>query len=216
MWFAAYRSVAENPWFGGLILELLKGSPPVLALFAPDPFPDHPPKYVRALLYDYHFTDSAKFARTGQWWERRLEGLYFPPVSLPDLQRVGGKGACGSQRVAAAPDGHSRDWIGTGSRGKFAMFRNGSMGKLDRLRIWDDPAIGDGLAWYRDVAENRRPAKFRIAATVPIGCNLATASEEALWARGADARFPHVLGGYPGGRSLARTGRWPSTFRALP
>jgi len=56
------------------------------------------------------------------------------------------------------------------------------MGQLDRLRIWDDPAIGDGLAWYRDVAENRRPAKFRIAATMPTRCDLATASEEALWA----------------------------------
>jgi Lipase maturation factor len=89
MWFAAYRGVAENPWFGGLILELLKGSPPVLALFASDPFSDHPPEYVRALLYDHHFAQSATFARTGQWWERRLEGLCFPPVSLTDLQRVG-------------------------------------------------------------------------------------------------------------------------------
>jgi predicted DCC family thiol-disulfide oxidoreductase YuxK len=96
MWFAGYRSVAENPWFAGLILALLKGSPPVLALFASDPFPDHPPKYVRALLYDYHFADSATFGRSGQWWERRPEGLYFPPASLPDLQRVGRKGAFGS------------------------------------------------------------------------------------------------------------------------
>ena len=56
------------------------------------------------------------------------------------------------------------------------------MGQLDRLRVWDDPAIRDGLAWYRDVAENRRPAKFRIAATVSTHLDPATASEEALWA----------------------------------
>ena len=37
------------------------------------------------------------------------------------------------------------------------------MGPLERLRIWDDPAIRDALAWYLDVAENRRPAKFRAA-----------------------------------------------------
>jgi uncharacterized Fe-S radical SAM superfamily protein PflX len=40
------------------------------------------------------------------------------------------------------------------------------MSDLAQLRIWDDPAICGALAWYLDVAENRRPAKFRIAATV--------------------------------------------------
>ena len=40
------------------------------------------------------------------------------------------------------------------------------MGDLAKLKIWDDPAIGGALSWYLDVAENRRPAKFRIAATV--------------------------------------------------
>ena len=55
------------------------------------------------------------------------------------------------------------------------------MGHLDSLRVWDDPAIRNGLAWYLDVAENRRPAKFRIAGTVPTHLDPATASEEALW-----------------------------------
>ena len=56
------------------------------------------------------------------------------------------------------------------------------MGQLERLRVWDDPAIRDALPWYLDVAENRRPAKFRIAATVPAHLDPATATEEALWA----------------------------------
>ena len=60
------------------------------------------------------------------------------------------------------------------------MFRSGSMGQLDRLRIWEDSAIRNGLAWYREVAENRRPAKFRIAATIPIHVDPAKATEEAL------------------------------------
>jgi len=38
------------------------------------------------------------------------------------------------------------------------------MSDLPQLRIWDDPAIRGALSWYLDVAENRRPAKFRIAA----------------------------------------------------
>jgi predicted DCC family thiol-disulfide oxidoreductase YuxK len=87
MWFAAYRNVAENPWFERLMQELLKGSPAVPALLAGNPFPDRPPKYVRALLYDYRFADPDTYARTGQWWVRRLEGLYFPQVTLADFPR---------------------------------------------------------------------------------------------------------------------------------
>jgi putative pyruvate formate lyase activating enzyme len=56
------------------------------------------------------------------------------------------------------------------------------MSDLARLKIWDDPAIRGALSWYLDVAENRRPAKFRIAATVPTPLDLAGSSEEALWA----------------------------------
>jgi len=40
------------------------------------------------------------------------------------------------------------------------------MSDLTRLTVWDDPAICGALSWYMAVAENRRPAKFRIAATV--------------------------------------------------
>ncbi len=87
MWFAGYHSVAENAWFERLIHQLLEGSPAVLALLAGNPFPDRPPKYVRALLYDYRFADPDTYVRTGQWWVRRLEGLYFPRVSLADFLR---------------------------------------------------------------------------------------------------------------------------------
>ena len=59
MWFAAYRSVAENAWFEGLTQQLLKGSPAVLSLLARNPFPNLPPKYVRALLYEYRFADTS-------------------------------------------------------------------------------------------------------------------------------------------------------------
>ena len=41
------------------------------------------------------------------------------------------------------------------------------MTPFGELWIWDDPALRDSLAWYLDVADNRRPAKFRIAATIP-------------------------------------------------
>src|SRR6266704_6636360 len=55
------------------------------------------------------------------------------------------------------------------------------MRDLAKLRIWDDPAIGDALSWYLDVAENWRPAKFRIAATVATQLDPRACSEDALW-----------------------------------
>ncbi len=82
MWFAALGSLRESPWFSNLMLRLLQGSPPVLALLAKNPFPGAPPRYVRALLYEYHFTDFSTRRVTRAWWRRRLLGVYFPEVSL--------------------------------------------------------------------------------------------------------------------------------------
>ena len=69
--------------------RLLEGSPPVLALLDSNPFADSRPKYVRAQLYDYRLADRSTHALTGQWWVRRLEGPYFPQVSLADFERAG-------------------------------------------------------------------------------------------------------------------------------
>jgi hypothetical protein len=85
MWFAALGSLRDNPWIESLMLRLLEGSPAVLGLFDLNPFADGPPKYVRAQLYDYRFADRRTHGATGQWWVRRLEGLYFPQVSLDDF-----------------------------------------------------------------------------------------------------------------------------------
>jgi predicted DCC family thiol-disulfide oxidoreductase YuxK len=85
LWFAAYGDAAEQSFFSPLMRALLDGSAPVRALLGADPFPDRPPKYVRAQLYDYRFADSQTYARTGQWWVRRPQGLYFPQVSLDDF-----------------------------------------------------------------------------------------------------------------------------------
>jgi predicted DCC family thiol-disulfide oxidoreductase YuxK len=85
MWFAAYGGFAENAWFERLLRRLLEDSAPVRALLGPSPFPDHPPKYVRALLFEYQFADPGTRARTGQQWIRREAGLYFPQVSLAEF-----------------------------------------------------------------------------------------------------------------------------------
>ena len=55
MWFAALSDPSDSPWFGNFLRRLLENDPSVLSLLAGNPFPDHPPKYVRAMLYDYRF-----------------------------------------------------------------------------------------------------------------------------------------------------------------
>ena len=54
----------------------------MLGLLASNPFPDAPPRYIRAMLYDYHFTDPAERRRTGAWWRREERGSYSPVLSL--------------------------------------------------------------------------------------------------------------------------------------
>ena len=86
LWFAALGSYRQNPWFVNFIVRLLQGSPQVLALLADNPFPDAPPKYVRAMLYDYHFTDLATLQASGDWWRREAIGVYLPAISLNSLR----------------------------------------------------------------------------------------------------------------------------------
>ncbi|HWP84685.1 MAG TPA: lipase maturation factor family protein, partial [Terriglobia bacterium] len=82
MWFAALRDFRSEPWIVGLAQRLLEGSPDVLSLLETNPFPDHPPRYIRARLYDYRFTTIAERRETGHWWKRRLLGEYLPTIGL--------------------------------------------------------------------------------------------------------------------------------------
>jgi hypothetical protein len=82
MWFAALGSPEQSPWLEPLCVRLLQGSPDVLALLAVNPFLDAPPKYIRAELYNYQFTDAAERRATGAWWRRTRAGEFLPVVSL--------------------------------------------------------------------------------------------------------------------------------------
>jgi Lipase maturation factor len=83
MWFAAMATPNEHPWFAQLLLKLLEGDAAVLGLLRTNPFPDAPPHWIRAQLYLYRFTSPEERRQTGQWWNRRLVGSYFPAVRLP-------------------------------------------------------------------------------------------------------------------------------------
>ena len=82
MWFAALSNYQNNPWFSQLMLRLLEGSPDVLKLLAMNPFPNKPPRFVRARTYDYHLSDASTRRATGAIWTRTESGEYFPAVSL--------------------------------------------------------------------------------------------------------------------------------------
>ncbi len=86
MWFAALGDYRSSPWFTNFMVRLLQGSPAVTGLLAVNPFPNAPPKFVRALLFDYRFTDFAERRATGDWWKREPRGLFFPAISLDDVR----------------------------------------------------------------------------------------------------------------------------------
>jgi len=85
MWFAALSYYQSTPWFHQFLLRLLGNSPDVLALLRRNPFPDKPPRFIRAVVYDYRFTDFDGRRATGAWWRREGRGLYSPVLSLRGL-----------------------------------------------------------------------------------------------------------------------------------
>ena len=90
MWFAALSSYQYNPWFVRFLERLLEGSPDVLGLLKTNPFPLNPPKYIRSMFYQYHFTDLRTKRKTGMWWTRTLKGHYSPVYSIQKKDHLGG------------------------------------------------------------------------------------------------------------------------------
>jgi lipase maturation factor 1 len=74
LWFAALDPMGSMGWLEALADRLRTGVPEVLALLAENPFPGTPPRFVRAVLYDYRFSTPEERRRTGAWWVRELEG----------------------------------------------------------------------------------------------------------------------------------------------
>ncbi|KAK0055173.1 lipase maturation factor 2 isoform X2 [Biomphalaria pfeifferi] len=86
MWFAALSNYQNNPWFLNLVYRLLQNEPDVLDLMGPNPFPNKPPKYIRAFLYHYHFTSpkDCKGKTKCNWWKREKKSEYIPALSLTE------------------------------------------------------------------------------------------------------------------------------------
>ena len=83
MWFAALSNYERNPWLIQFMTRLLQGSPVVIALLENNPFPDTPPRYLQAVIYEYQFTNSEIRNRDNSWWTRKLLRPYTPILRLP-------------------------------------------------------------------------------------------------------------------------------------
>ncbi len=85
MWFAALSGYEHQRWFLFFLQRLLEGSPDVLSLLERDPFEGIPPRYIRAVLEEYTFTDIPTLWKTGRWWNTEKRGAYTPVLSLFSL-----------------------------------------------------------------------------------------------------------------------------------
>jgi len=80
LWFAAMASPEYYTWTYNLVWKLLHNDPATLSLFAANPFPDHPPKYIRLVLYIYHFAPLNDPQH--RYWIRDRQFNWLPPYSV--------------------------------------------------------------------------------------------------------------------------------------
>jgi Lipase maturation factor len=97
MWFLPFSVMVSDSgilvpgfevWFMRFLQKLLEGDPGILRLIKHNPFPNGRPLFVRALYYEYRYTDWQEKRQTGAWWSRRLIDVYLPPVSIAHLRRL--------------------------------------------------------------------------------------------------------------------------------
>jgi len=89
LWFASLGSWREYPIVLNTEVRLLSGDKGVIALFAGNPFPQTPPRQIRAVLWQYWFTTLAEKQMTGAWWRREMRGLYAPTLARQADGKIG-------------------------------------------------------------------------------------------------------------------------------
>ena len=82
LWFASLGSWEQNQFVPLVEERLLSNDASVLALFRNNPFTQSPPRYVRAVLWQYWFTSIDEKRRTGNWWRRQFLGIYAPVLTI--------------------------------------------------------------------------------------------------------------------------------------
>jgi hypothetical protein len=85
LWFASLGSWQQNPIVPRTEELLLENDQAVLGLFAGNPFPNAPPRVVRAVLWQYWFSTMEQKHTEGIWWQRQFLGSYAPTLTrLPN------------------------------------------------------------------------------------------------------------------------------------
>ena len=91
IWFLPFTVQVSNKklyvgghrrYFINFIIKLLHNDPGILRLLGNNPFPENPPKFIRAKFYHYEFTSKEEKKASGNVWKRELIGEFLPPVSL--------------------------------------------------------------------------------------------------------------------------------------
>jgi hypothetical protein len=90
LWFASLGSWRDNGFVIETEKQLLNGERDVLDLFAGNPFSGGPPPMaVRAVVWQYWFTDERTKRETGAWWRRELLAAYAPALERQPDGRIG-------------------------------------------------------------------------------------------------------------------------------
>lgn len=87
MWFAALRR-QPPPWFQAFTARLLENSSAVTKLLEYNPFiTDNPPRYIRARVENYEFTNFRELINSGRWWQVGKSRPYMSAVSVDNFRR---------------------------------------------------------------------------------------------------------------------------------
>ena len=84
IWFAAMSVPDAYPWTAHFVWKLLHNDRGTLGLLANNPFPEQPPRYIRAELFRYQFAPPGD--PSGAWWTRTPLGLWLPPLSVESVE----------------------------------------------------------------------------------------------------------------------------------
>ena len=87
LWFAAMNRYENNPWIVHLAYKLLKGEKEIFTLLETNPFPNRPPKFIKAEHYLYKL--KRPWDHSDEWYKRTWIKEYLPPLHLdnPSLKK---------------------------------------------------------------------------------------------------------------------------------
>jgi hypothetical protein len=87
LWFASMSTAEEYPWTLNLVSKLLHNDRTALSLFAGNPFPEKPPRFVRVVLYRYSFAKPGN--PDGRYWNREeISADWIPAMSVNDPRLI--------------------------------------------------------------------------------------------------------------------------------